>query len=230
MFLDWLLSIPWLEISWGFFISGILLTIIAVIGATEGGGADVHHDIDMSHDLDLSHDLDISHDIDVSHDLDVSHDIDMDHDIDHSGFSAHGSTPLTLLLGAFLLVYGGFGIAIFGYYGVTLSNVLGILGITIFIVFLVSFSWKKIFTTGTYTWRPEFAVGRIATVQLPVDYKGGSIKIDTHTPLGFVVYPAKSLDPQKQYPAGELVQVVGFKEGYAIVSDSPLTRKKNENQ
>ncbi len=230
MFLDWLLSIPWLEISWGLFISGILLTIIAVIGAAESGsGIDMHHDVDVSHDFDVSHDLSVEHDVDVGHEVDLSHEIDLSHDIDHSGFTAHGSTPLTLLIGAFLLVYGGFGIAIFGYYGVTLVNVLGILGLTLFVVFLVSFSWRKIFTTGTYAWRPEFAIGKIATVQLTVDYKGGSIKVDTHTPLGVVVYPAKSLDPEKQYPTGELVQIVGFKEGFAIVTESPLTRKKSKS-
>jgi len=245
MILEWLLSIPWLEISWGFFISGIILTIIAVIGAIESGGVetghevdvshdvDVGHDLDLSHDVDIGHDLDIGHDVDIGHDLDVSHDVDIGHDFDvshdvgHGEYLEHGGTPLTLLLGAFLLIYGGFGIAIFQYYGVTLPNVLGLLGITVFAVFLISFMWKKIFTTGIYTWRAEYAIGKIATVMFTVDKDGGSIKVDTHTPLGIITYPARSLDPNKTYPSGELVYVVGFKDGYAIVSDSPLSRRKN---
>ena len=235
MILDFLLNVPWLEISWGFFISGILLTIISVVGATEGGADhDLGHDTDIGHDFGVGHGMDIEHEIGMGHDFDVGHDTDIEHEISsgHGGSTLHeghfgesSSTPLTLMLGGFLLVYGGFGIAVFNNYGITLTNIGLLLAIAIFAVMALSFTWKKVFATGTYIWKPQYAVGKIATVAMDVDAKGGSIKVETHTPLGIITYPAKSMEKDRKYEEGDLVLVVGFKDGYAIVYDVPKKRK-----
>jgi len=129
------------------------------------------------------------------------------------------------MLGGFLLVYGGFGVAVFTNYGVTLTNIGLLLAIAIFAVMALSFTWKKVFATGTYVWKPQYAIGKIATVAMDVDAKGGSIKVNTHTPLGIITYPAKSMEKDRKYEEGELVLIIGFKDGYAIVHDVPRKRK-----
>lgn len=225
--ISWLLSIPWLQVSWGFFISGIIFTILALISASSHGNGDVDHDID--HDLDVGHDVDVGHDFDVSHDvdMDVDHDFDISSDLDHPemGYgSGDTGTPLMLLIGTFLLIFGSFGIGIIGFYGVSLLNIGLLFAIAFSAVGVTSVFWKKVFTTGTYRWRPEHMIGRLATVFITVDNRGGSIKIDTHTPLGVLIYPARPVDLNKVYKSGEQVYIIAYKDGYAIVHDVPTRR------
>ncbi|MGQ4914291.1 MAG: hypothetical protein ACP6IU_06005 [Candidatus Asgardarchaeia archaeon] len=240
--LSWLLSIPWLQVSWGFFISGIIFTVISVISASSHGDTDLSHDtdydlshdMDFDHDISMDHDLDVGHDVDISHDMDISHDFDVhadiDHDATHMGYgSGDTGTPLMLLIGTFLLMFGSFGIGIFGFYGITLLNISILFAIAFSAVFLVSVFWKKVFRTGTYRWRPEFMIGRIATVALTIDADGGSIKVDTHTPLGMMTYPARPMSPDRVYKTGEQVYVVAYKDGYAIVHDVPVTTKRSKH-
>ena len=219
MFQTWWLNPQlWIEISWGFFLLGIIFVIIAVFSAAEHG-ADHDFDHDIDHEIDVSHDFD--HDID--HDMDMGHDIDIGGDIEgHIGYAEtpHGA-PLTLLMGTFFLTYGGSGLAIFTMSQNVLLNIISMIFIAFVALFTVNFFFKSFFKTGTYYWRPEMAIGRRAVVVFEVNANHGTVKVDTGTPLGIVKYPARSADPNKTFRPGQSVYIIDWREGIAVVDDSP---------
>lgn len=224
----WYLSASmWIDISWGFFLLGVILVLLAVISGLAG-----EHDTDWSHDTDISHDIDLGHDID--HHVDISHDVDhdIDHDISHDidydiDFGSHTnefletsrSAPLSMLMGTFFLVYGGSGLTLFMISRNVLLNIAGMILIALIAMLTVNTFFKTFFKTGTYRWRPENIVGRRAVVLFEVDARHGTIRVDTGTPLGSLKYPARSYDPNKRFRPGEYIYVIEYREGIAIVDD-----------
>ena len=233
----------WIDISWGFFLLGVVLVILAVMS---GFGGD--HDSDFDHDMDVDHDFDVSHDIDHDIDHDFDHDMDVDHDIDHDidhaidhdidfdtdvgesgGFTEmQRGAPFSMLMGTFFLVYGGSGLTLFMISNNVMLNVAGMILIAFVAMLTVNTFFKTFFKTGTYKWRPEAIIGKRALVLFEVDANHGTVRVDTGTPLGTIKYPARPLDPSKRFKPGEYVYVVDYREGFAIVHDKPIRYKGGE--
>ena len=209
-------SIPWVEIFWGFFISGIFLTLLALLSGLGGEesevGGDFDHDIGVDHDVDvgIDHDVDVGvdHDIGIDHDVDIG--IDHDFDFDHEGFvSAEAGAPFSLLFGGFLLIYGALGIILFSNPGFIVQKLLTISGITILSLWLLNFAWKKIFKMVTYEVPSKRRlVGRTAIVVHTVDAQGGSIKVDIGSPKGSLKFPEIPRDRNKVFKPGSRVVIV----------------------
>jgi len=198
----WLNAKFWIDVSWGFFLLGVLFVIIALFSS-------------MDHDVD--HDVDTG---EAGFDHDVGFDFgDFGENVGYIQ-AGHGA-PLTLLLGTFFLTYGGSGLAMFMISNNVILNVLAMLSIAIIAIVSMNLFFKVFFKTGSYQWRPEMCIGRRAVVVFEVNATKGTIKVDTGTPLGVVKYPARSADPNKSFKPGEVVYVVDWREGIAVVDNKP---------
>lgn len=211
----------WIDISWGFFFAGIISVVFAILAGIHGHDVDHHFEYDTSHELSVDHEVSVDHHVEISHvDHDVAHGIDFhgDFGVDHSGFhEVSQGAPFSMLVGTFFLVYGGSGLTLFSISKNVYLNIVGMIGIAIFSIFSLNTFFKKFFKTGTYVWRPEYAIGRTAVVVLDVDENRGTIRIDTGTPMGTIKYPARSRDPKKKFRRGEIVYVVEWREGFALI-------------
>jgi len=219
MNLDFLLDPRfWIDLSWGFFLSGIALLILSLLGGEHGShNHDVHHDI--GHDVG-GHD--VSHDVGHVHG-DLSH---IEHIVEtgvHGEFAETGyASSMTLYIGTFLLMYGGSGIALFTLSPNTvLTNVMGMIIIAIVALVAVNLIMRYFFKTGVYLWNPQMIIGRPAIVVFEVTDKTGTIKVDTNTPLGIIKFPARSAKSGKVFKEGSQVWVVDYHGGIAYVDDNP---------
>ncbi|MHA1692461.1 MAG: hypothetical protein ACTSU7_12635 [Candidatus Heimdallarchaeaceae archaeon] len=228
----------------GLLISGGILILLSVILNLEGladalGIGD--HDISVDHDISMDHDISVDHDISMDHDISVDHDISMDHDIsgddlDLSGHDGditevhadgfkditHSTAPIFLLMSTYFLMFGILGVS-------TLQISSESIGIRIFRIiviivspFLLSLAitniWKRISaTTVKPIIRGVQLVGRIATVYVPTDSRGGIIDVDLGEGMGLQKLNAKSFDHFKRFEREEQVRIVAVKNRVYLV-------------
>jgi len=197
---------------------------------------DVDHDLDVDHDFDHDFDHDMDHDIDHDVDHDVDHEIDhdtehgVDHDVEVSGeffmkptdsvLVISRGAPLMMLVGSFFLLYGGLGIILFSEPGKVFEKLFGMTLVVLLILWLINVVWSKLFKIETYVLpRRETLIGLTAEVVFTVDKDGGVIKVDVGMPktLRFSAYPK---DPDKVFPSGTKVRIVGWRKTFAIVEEA----------
>jgi len=234
------------QICLGSLISGLIIFFLTLF--LQGShlfhyGADLDHDID--HDVSLDHgvalDKDFSLDHDVSLDVDADVDIDtdvgihMDHDASvgvdkHLGLDDHGvdtPAPLMLLLGTFMITFGGSGTVLIEAAIHPLILVVIIFGLPFVTTYLVSKIWEKIavseiYETALETIKADDPVKTLTTV----DEKGGLVVIETSSVHGPVKMAAKT-----KYGAiarGMTAYVVEIQENTLIIDEwsSTETEKK----
>ncbi len=217
-------SFPWLDIFWGLFISGILLTLLSLLG----GLGEEDSDLDMDADFDVDADIDS----DVGFDVDADADVDLDigdvgatvggdiHIAPSHVIEASAGAPFMLLFGGFLLIYGALGVILFQ----TSEKVFEKLGLMTLITFgslwLLNLGWKKLFKMTTYDIpTKERLVGKVATVVFTVDDNGGTIKVDIGGPKGFLKFPAIPAKRGREFKSGERVVIKGWSGNFALVDE-----------
>jgi len=204
-------TIPWLEIFWGLFISGILLTLLSLLS---GLG---EHDTDIDHDLDVDHDFDMG----MDHDVDMGMDLDASFGIDHEGvIEAGAGAPFMLLFGGFLLIYGALGVILFSSPGLVAPKLFLMTIITLGALWLLNVSWRKVFKMVTYEIPThQKLIGKTAMVVHTVDKDGGSIKVDIGGPKGFLKFPAIPRDKNKVFKPGTRVVIIDWEGSIAVVDE-----------
>ncbi|MFX1465860.1 MAG: NfeD family protein [Promethearchaeota archaeon] len=198
-----------LDISVGFFISGILLFVLtALLLGIHGLDHSGDHSID-GHDI--SHD--ISHDV-GDHSID-GHDVgdhDMSHGVEHEDVHSEtggDSAPLMLLVSTFMLSFGAMGISLFQIQMDSLMRIMIMFLTPIVITIVVARIWSKLAKSelGALV-RPRELIGRTGTIVHQTTYRGGSVRVTTEGPMGAILFPAKSNEVGEEFYKGDVVEIV----------------------
>lgn len=231
----------------GFFIGGILMTVISLFLAQMessilGEGeidvdAEIDIDVDVDADIDIDAEVDVDAEIDIDSDVDIDSDIDSDVDIDseiESEVDANMSSditpaPIMLLLSTALLFFGILGIIL--YYTIPITYRFLIFFITPIITYLitkmVNFSWKKIAKSRYYIIAStQNLIGREGEVILTVDKISGLIKITSDTPMRFEKVPVKPFHEDSVFKRGQKVYICTARQGVLLVDDNPKNIQK----
>lgn len=209
---------------------------------------DIDADVDVDYDYDLGAEIDTELEIEVDMDagVEVDTDIEMDSDIELDVESevelpeteTYGATttpaPIMLLISAFLLVFGISGIA--SYYNLPINVKFFIFIIPPILGFLTSkylnIAWKKIAKSRYYLISStQNLIGKWGEVILPVDKRGGVIKIQTNTPMRQEKVHVKPLNEDSEFERGIKVYIVDIK-GQSLLVDSDINnihKKRGRN-
>lgn len=204
--------------------------------------ADVDYDIDPGAEIDTEFDLDADMDVGVEVDTDVDVDSDIEFDVESEvelpESESFGTTttpaPIMLLISAFLLVFGISGIA--SYYALPLYLKFFNFIIPPIFGFVASkylnLIWKKIAKSRYYLISStQNLIGKSGEVVLPVDKRGGVIKIQTNTPMKQEKMHVKPLNEDSEFERGSIVYIVDIK-GQSLLVDSNLnniSKKRGRN-
>ncbi len=235
-------------IAIGLLISGGILVILSVVLNFENfthalgfGDHDIAaHDFGVGdHDVGVAdHDIEIGdHDVGVDHDISIGdHDVGIgDHDIGDKDVTAvhldgikdstHTSAPIFLLLSTYFVMFGILGVA-------TLRIPSSSVALRIFRIILIVVSPYLLALSLTHLWRKISSttvkpikrgvelVGKIGTVYVPVDSKGGIIHVDLGESLGIQKLHAKSFDFYRRFEREEQVRIVAVKDRVYLVDST----------
>ena len=203
---------------------------------------DVDADVDIDVDADVDIDVDIDYDtgveieiegveVDAEVDLEAGVEIDSDVDIntdigaepDADIVSTVTPAPIMLLLSTFFLIFGISGIVL--YYTVNEALRFLILFITPTIAYIttkiINFGWKKIAKSRYYQiTSTKNLIGTKGEVLLPIDERGGIIRVPSNTPLKFERLHVKPLMSESNFERGDVVYICDVKNGYLLVDRS----------
>jgi len=192
---------------------------------------DVDADIDIDVDADIDIDVDVDIDADVDMDLDMDIDVDVDIDLDSDIF---GTTitpaPIMLLASAFLLVFGISGISL--YYIITIEALkfvmfIGSPSIGLITSKYLNVAWKHIAKSQYYKISStQNLIGREGEVVLPIDKRGGVIRIKSTTPMKYEKLHVMPYDDSIHFERGLKVYIVAVKENKVMVSPNKIKIKK----
>jgi membrane protein implicated in regulation of membrane protease activity len=167
----------------------------------------------------------------ISH-IDQLENTDHDH-IDHIDHLDHlqdvTPAPFMLLFSSFLLFFGISGILFFFILEETIRFLLFFItpAISYVLTKLISVVWKKMAKSRYYTISAtKNLIGMQGEVVLPVDHRGGLIKIPSDTPMKFERIHVKPIEKDQNYIKGENVYVCDFKNGFLLVSSERENIKK----
>ena len=178
------------QICFGSLISGLLLFFLTLIFT---GGHLFDHDTDLDHDID--HDVSLDHDVggDISLDKDIHIGMDKSVDLHDHGFDADTPAPLMLLLGTFLISFGGTGVILLDSAIHLLITLSLIVLIPVGLTYSVSKVWAKIAVSEIYdTALDTIEVDDEVKTLTTVDTIGGLVLIHTSSIHGPVKMSAKT--------------------------------------
>ena len=191
------------QICFGSLISGLIiffLTLFLQGGHLFGDDADFDHDFDKSisldhdvGDVDLDTDIDLDAGGDISLEKDIHIGMDKGVDIHDHGFDSDTPTPLMLLLGSFMISFGGTGVILLDSTLNLLITLILIIAIPVGVTYSVSKAWAKlavseIYDTALETIKIDDEVKTLTTV----DEEGGLVLIVTSSIHGPVKMAART--------------------------------------
>ena len=195
---------------------------------------DIDADIDMDIDVDMDAGVEIDSDVDIDVDTDIDIDIDADIDVDSDIFGTTTSpAPIMLLASAFLLVFGISGISL--YYIVTIEALkfimfIGSPSIALITSKYLNVAWKHIAKSQYYKISStQNLLGREGEVVLPIDKRGGVIRIKSTTPMKYEKLHVMPYDEALHFERSSKVYIVAVKENKVMVSpNKTLIKKRGE--
>ena len=194
---------------------------------------DVDTDVDVDVDADVDVDVDIDADVDVDVDIDVDTDVDIDSDIDIDSDTFGTTTspaPIMLLASTFLLVFGISGISL--YYIITIEALkfimfIGSPSIALITSKYINVAWKYIAKSQYYKISStQYLIGREGEVVLPIDERGGVIRIKSTTPMKYEKIHVMPYDNATYFERGMKVYIVAVKDNKLRVSPNKALIKK----
>jgi len=202
--------------------------------------ADIDVDIDVDVDADIDVDIDADVDVDIDYDMgveiefdaveidaDAGVEVDSDMDIEmeveteiDTSLSDITPAPIMLLLSTAFLVFGISGIIL--YYSVTETLKFVILFITPLLAYIftkcINYGWKKLAKSRYYSILSTLnLIGRKGEIILPVDERGGVIKVPSNTPMKYERLHVKPLVEGSEFERGDIVYICDAKNGYLLV-------------
>jgi hypothetical protein len=189
---------------------------------------DVDYDIEAEIDLD-SVELDVEVDTDLGVDVDSDLDLEGDHEIDSDIVSTITPAPIMLLFSSAFLIFGISGIVLIQLIGELFRFV--ILFITPSTAYLttkvINYIWKKIAKSRFYSISStQNLIGIKGEVLLPVDNRGGVIKIPSSTPMRFEKLHVKPISEESYFERGNKVYICDVKNGFLLVDTNKKLIKR----
>jgi membrane protein implicated in regulation of membrane protease activity len=205
-----------------------------------GADVDIDGDIDIEVDYDagaefdsveanVEVDLDVEVDTDVDVDIGAETNLDMGINMDAIGTTTT-PTPIMLLISAFLLVFGISGISLF--YIITIEGLKFLMIITAPVIAYfasrcLNFAWKRITKSQYYKISTtENLIGRVGEVILPIDKRGGVIKIASTTPMKYEKLHAIPYNEGAEFERGTKVYIIDVKNSKVMVDINKNDLKK----
>jgi len=192
---------------------------------------DADVDIDIDADVDMDAGIDIDSDVDIDLDTDIDIDVDADIDLDSDMFGTTTSpAPIMLLASAFLLVFGISGISL--YYIITIEALklimfIGSPSIALITSKYLNVVWKHISKSEYYKISStQNLIGREGDVVLPIDERGGVIKIKSTTPMKYEKLHVMPYNGTMYFERGMKVYIVAVKDNKVRVSPNKIIIKK----
>ncbi len=197
--------------------------------------ADIDVDIDADVDVDIDYDMgveiefdavEIDADVDVDAGVEVDSDMDIDMEVEteiDTSLSDITPAPIMLLLSTAFLVFGISGIIL--YYSVNETVKFVILFITPLLAYIflkcVNYGWKKLAKSRYYSILSTLnLIGRKGEIILPVDERGGVIKVLSNTPMKYERLHVKPLIEGSEFERGDTVYICDTKNGYLLVDNN----------
>lgn len=203
--------------------------------------SDVDIDIDAEVDVDVDYDMGVEIEVDaveieVEVDVDAGVEVDSDIDVDmetegeiDTSLSDITPAPIMLLLSTAFLVFGISGIIL--YYSINETLKFVILFITPFLAYMITkfinYGWKKLAKSRYYSISSTLnLIGKKGEIILPVDKRGGIIKVPSNTPMKFERLHVKPLIEGSEFERGDTVYICDVKNGYLLVDYTKKLIKK----
>jgi len=193
--------------------------------------ADIDIDVDVDVDVDMDAGIDIDSDVDIDVDTDIDIDVDADIDVDSDMFGTTSSpAPIMLLASAFLLVFGISGISL--YYIITIDALkfimfIGSPSIALITSKYINVAWKYISKSQYYKISStQNLIGREGKVVLPIDERGGVIRIESTTPMKYEKLHVMPYVDKNHYERGMKVYIVAVIDNKVRVSPNKNINKK----
>ena len=203
--------------------------------------SDVDIDIDAEVDVDVDYDMGVEIEVDaveIEAEVDVDEGVEVDSDIDvdmetegeiDTSLSDITPAPIMLLLSTAFLVFGISGIIL--YYSINETLKFVILFITPFLAYMITkfinYGWKKLAKSRYYSISSTLnLIGKKGEIILPVDKRGGIIKVPSNTPMKFERLHVKPLIEGSEFERGDTVYICDVKNGYLLVDYTKKLIKK----
>ena len=197
---------------------------------------DVDYDIEAEIDVDsveVDVELDVDAEVDVDADIDVDSDVDIEveTDIDTDVISTITPAPIMLLFSSAFLIFGISGVLLFQLIGGALRFI--ILFVTPTTAYLttklLNYVWKIIAKSRFYRISStQNLVGIQGEVLLPIDNRGGVIKVPSSTPMRFEKLHVKPVFEESYFERGEKVYICDVKNGYLLVDKNKKSIRRRK--
>ena len=239
----------------GFFIGGLLLSLIStflaqmesnITGAGEIDAeidvdAEVDVDIDAEVDIDIDAEVDIDIDAEVDVDIDAEVDVDIDTDVDaemdiemegeydSDVISTITPAPIMLLFSTAFLVYGISGLSIYYLIRVDLRFIVffGAPATSFLSIKIINLVWKILAKSRYYRISStKNLIGIKGEVILKVDRRGGVLKVPSNTPMKFERLHVKPVIEDSIFERGDRVFVCDVKNGFLLVDNNRKSIRK----
>jgi membrane protein implicated in regulation of membrane protease activity len=181
-------------------------------------------------DVDANLDAEVDVDADLDADIDVDTDLDVDTDVEAIG-SSTTPAPIMLLISAFLLVFGISGISL--YYVITIEGLkfimfIGSPVIGFIVAKYLNVAWRRIAKSQYYKISStQNLLGVEGEVVLPVDNRGGVIRIESTTPMKYEKVHVKPYNETSRFERGAKVFVIAIRDNKFLVDNNKsLTKQK----
>jgi hypothetical protein len=207
-------------------------------------GIDMDADIDVDADVDIDYDMgaeveidavevevevDVEAEVDVDSDIDV--DIEADIEIDTDIISTITPAPIMLLFSSAFLIFGISGILLYQLIdGVIRFIILFIAPLAAYLTAkIINYSWKVIAKSRFYRISStQNLIGIQGEVLLPVDERGGIIKITSSTPMRFEKLHVKPAIVTSHFERGDKVYICDVKDGFLLVDNNKKSIKRRK--
>ena len=221
----------------GFFIGGLLLSLVSTFLAQmesniTGAGeidADIDVDIDADVDIDIDTDVDIDIDADVDVDIDADMDAEMEMEIDSDTVSTITPAPIMLLFSTVFLVYGISGLSIYFLIRADLRFIVFFAApiISFLSIKFINLIWKMLAKSRYYRISStKNLIGIEGEVILKVDRRGGVLKIPSRTPMKFERLHVKPVIEDSIFERGARVFVCDVNDGFLLVDNQRKSIRK----
>jgi len=196
----------------------------------DGIEAEVEVEVDVDAEVEVDVDTEVELDVDTEVELEIDSELDVDTDV--IGSSATPA-PFMLLITAFCFAFGASGIIF--YFIIIIPEVRFLMFIIPPIIgYLASkysnVFWKKIAKSQYYKISTtQNLIGKEGEVILPIDERGGVIKINSNTPMKYEKIHVKPLDESRRYDRGMKVYIVDVKKDSLLVHSNKNVIKKRRD-
>jgi hypothetical protein len=200
-------------------------------------GVDADIDVDVDADVDIDYDIEAEFEVDiieapagvdVEAEVDVDSDIEIETELDTDNFSTITPAPIMLLFSSAFLIFGISGMllyqlidGIFRFIILFISPSVAYLNTK-----LINYIWKIIAKSRFYRISStQNLIGIQGEVLLPIDERGGVIKIPSSTPMRFERVHVKPINEDSHFERGDKVYICDVKNGFLLVDKNKKSIK-----